>query len=448
MFLCDGRVYLRRNDRRCLSAPEGEVIWMSATHFQVHIKHWIIDALVDVRGQFRQGDSILSLEIIGDGMTGLEDYSVDLQKDNPNMLKFQRPSESPSYRYQIPISEGDEFFPAADASQEGVPILHIEETVQNIKIQSPASHVDPRIEGLLILKNGKVIVEEYFWGMDKGVMHMISSCTKSITAILVGIAIDLGLATLDDVISDAFNDSSEWGQGEPIRLCHVLAMVSGTEFDGQDSYGAGSQALLETDNVVKYMLSTPRTSMPGEKYHYNNGLPAILGPFLERKSGMSVEVFARKYLFQPLGITRYRWTRMREKSVDGTQSVLTAGGLYMTLRDMAKVGQMMLDDGVYRGRRIISSEYVRKSTQQHTAEGQWPYGFYWHLINNSRRHLQTVDGYTALGQGEQIITVVPSLNLVIVAVSSSWFYGNTYGRLGRFAIFDSLDETLVRRLSV
>ncbi len=109
--------------------------------------------------------------------------------------------------------------------------------------------------------------------------------------------------------------------------------------------------------------------------------------------GEPFDRFAEENLFAPLGITNYRWTRVRERGV------LAAGWVYMLPRDMVKIGELMLREGVWKGRRVISESWVREATRQQTASGQYPYGFYWHLTNAQERHVQGADGYMGLGQG-------------------------------------------------
>jgi CubicO group peptidase (beta-lactamase class C family) len=149
-----------------------------------------------------------------------------------------------------------------------------------------------------------------------------------------------------------------------------------------------------------------------------------MGPILTRAMGEPVEAFADHALFAPLGIRNYSWTTMP----DGTP--LLAGGMRMTPRDMAKLGQLMLDGGVWQGKRILSREWVALSTTQQTPRDQYPYGFYWHLSYPDRpwageppSHLGPIDrhrAFMALGQGGQAIVVLPEVHTVIVVVSSNW----------------------------
>jgi len=127
-----------------------------------------------------------------------------------------------------------------------------------------------------------------------------------------------------------------------------------------------------------------------------------------------IELFADRLLFRPLGISNYRWTYLREGSP------LAAGGLYLTSRAMAKLGQTMLDGGSWHGHRLLSKAWVDESIRNQSAPGDYPYGFYWHLTNAQQRHVERIDGFSGIGQGGQLITVLPAERVVIIVTSSSW----------------------------
>lgn len=138
-----------------------------------------------------------------------------------------------------------------------------------------------------------------------------------------------------------------------------------------------------------------------------------MGALLTRAIEEPLDIFAERRLFAPMGIRNYRWTMMRQGLP------LAAGGFYMTPRDMAKIGQMMLDGGVWQGRRILSQAWVRQATGQQTPAGGYPYGFYWHL-NATRVRMPRYEAFMALGQGGQSIVVIPEKRTVIVTTSADW----------------------------
>jgi CubicO group peptidase (beta-lactamase class C family) len=420
-------LYICRKSKYYKQRPIEILSWDSEDEFHCTMPHWAFSCPVTIRGKFHADASILKVAFTG-SIFQVENYTVDLRKSDPRCHKYQRAAESLSYSYRVPsISPFENYFPAADAASEGLSKSDLEATVNALLRLDSGNPGDARADGFLVLKNGKLVLEEYFWGLDKESVHEISSCTKSIGAILVGIALDQGLVDLEDVVADSFPDiETDWRNGEPIRLKHVLAMSSGTIFEEhEDPNGLVDPGLFASESIAENVLASKRTAKSGEVYNYDNSLPFLVACYLERKTGMTVETFADKYFFRPLCIRERHWTYLRQPAIDGEPSVMLSGGLRLRLRDFAKIGQMMLDGGVYRGERILSEKYVQVSVTQHTKAGQWPYGFYWHLNTEEQRHLDNIDGFLALGQGEQVIAVLPKPNLVICWMLSTWV--NNFG---------------------
>ena len=204
-----------------------------------------------------------------------------------------------------------------------------------------------------------------------------------------------------------------------------------------------SAQLLVTPDITRYVMGSAQIHPPGTFYNYDNGLPALTGILVARKVGEPYDRFAETHLFGPLGISNYRWTRVREGGV------LAAGGFYMLPRDMVKIGQLMLQGGLWKGRRVVSAEWVREATRQQSAAGQYPYGFYWHLTNAQHRHVQGADGFMGLGQGGQVIAVFPGLDMVVVVTSQNWLSRDLqampFGLFDQFVLPAAGRETLTQR---
>lgn len=386
--------------------------------------------------------STLRYQSSGGGMTGLHSESAELSRNNPDTRKFLAPrinSEGEkilSYRYHAPERREDGL-DVSTAAAEGIDPAGLEQLVEHILKEG--DEVDtPHIESVLILRNGKLVFEEYFWGQSADNPHMISSCTKSVTSMLMGIAWDRGRIALDEPVSSLFADYPQtlWvKENYPVTIRNMLSMNSGTEWNDTSASGQPSVMLLKSEDVAGYMLDKPLIHTPGQKYNYDNGLPTLAGVVLARAMKESFETFAERELLEPLGISNYQWSYLRE----GTP--LAAGGMYLTSRAMAKLGQVILDDGVWKGRRILSADWVAESTRNQSSEGDYPYGFYWHLNNADQRHFEKFDGYNAIGQGGQHIAVLPAQNMVIVFTSSSWrnsAVGNgpdqPFGLISRFVV--------------
>ena len=431
-------IYLRYLNRAYEEPPEALLDWKTASSFQCQIPNEFTGDVMTLSGEYDSRSAVLTLKIDGSLFDG-ENFIVQLRRDDPSCRRFQIPSESLNYAYRIPSAfSGRNYFPPADAATHGLSTADVTDTVTALlRLNSGGKH-DAQVDGVLILKDGKLVLEEYFWGLSPDDLHDISSCTKSLTSILFGIAWDKGLLDLEDVVSDAFPDvQTDWNKGQPIRLKHLLSMTTGTTMPDE----AAAIAILKSEGIAAEVLAAKRVADPGAVWQYDNTMPLLAGLFLEKKTGISVETFADEHLFRPLGIDRHRWVHLPQKSIDGSPLVMTTGALGLTLRDFAKLGQLMLDEGMYGGQRVVSEEWIRLSAKQFTEPGQWPYGLYWHLNTEDQRHLSSVDGFLALGQGEQVIAVLPELNMVVAWMSSTWV--NKFGyRVGMRVI----DENFIRKI--
>jgi CubicO group peptidase (beta-lactamase class C family) len=410
----DGNIYLCRHDRRSPKPLEGQINFISADAFKATVPTWL-GGEVTINGAFHNNNSsvVLIATIVGDGLTGLETIEVHLKQGAPEHEKYLVPHLGVA---PDSLPKNDDFTSTATPETLNITSEQLDAAIQ--AIIKPPSHPNNRVDGLLILKDGHRIHESYYYGLTASEPHPCASVTKSIVSLLAGIAIDQGILSLDDPVAAAFPIPSAWTDSPPILLRHALSMTSGTAFSQRDT-----GKMLTSTSVASLILNAPRKyGAPGSKYHYDNSLPTIVSLLIERKSGMGIEAFAQKYLFGPLGITNYTWTRMLEASVDGAPFVLPSGGLNLTLTDFAKVGELLLGGGEYRGDRIISAEYIEEATKSQTTAGDYPYGSFFHT-NEGGRHVSgegSAGAYMALGSGGQVIWVAPKQKLVFVAVGSSW----------------------------
>lgn len=379
-------------------------------------------AQVKVSGRLATDGQTLEVLITGTGMTGTEQQRATLHHADPDARRFESPRVQAGgkrvldYAYQPP-QHNEEDIPVTTAPEEGVNPGLLEGMVRSILAETGGRETR-QTEGVLILRHGKLIFEEYFWGQTAENPHIISSCTKSVTAILAGIAVESGRLRTDAPVTSYFPEQrdSPWRQAaKPITVRDVLSMTSGTAFDDSIAGAANPSAqMLHTRDVTTYMFSRPVIHPAGTVYNYDNGLPALVGNLLARVNQEPLDRFAERTLFGPLGVTNYRWVIMPEGAPLG------AGGMYLRPRDMAKVGLLMLDQGRWRGRQLVSRQWVKESTRQQTVADQYPYGYYWHLNNEKLRHVKNADGFMAIGQGGQIIAIFPALDLVVVVTSQNW----------------------------
>jgi CubicO group peptidase (beta-lactamase class C family) len=292
------------------------------------------------------------------------------------------------------------------------------------------------IHSVLLVKNGKLVVEEYFPGRDStgqyqaytlDTLHEIHSATKSVNSILIGIAIDQHLIrSVDEKISTFFPEYSDiFTNKEKGAIClkNLLSMTAGLSWDEwtypsyTDPRNDAAMMASKAD-FFRYVLERPVATTPGTKFVYNSGISLMLGEIIYKASGLRADKFAERHLFLPLGITNYSWG----KAPNGV--VNTLGGLALRPRDMAKIGCLFLNGGRWQGKQIVSEKWVKDSTKQQIGVSQLPtwflvdgYGYQWWLGSFHVRG-QTIGSYSARGRGGQFIIVYPALQMV--AVFTGW----------------------------
>ena len=284
-------------------------------------------------------------------------------------------------------------------------MLNVEEIVKQ--------YTKKKVNAFLVVQDGKIIKEYYKKAEDAIQLHKINSITKSITAALIGIAIDKGyILNIETPLNHFFPTLPE--NKRSLTLYHLLTMTTGEKWE---EFGNGSGVrfpsfFVKSKNWTQYVLKRPLLECPGIKMNYNSGSSHLLSVLLQNITGMSTRQFAQQYLFSPLGITQYEWEQ-------DPQGVYIGGfSMRMKTKDMLKIGRLFLQNGNWEGRQIISSDWIRQSTIPHfkTYEHIGSYGFHWWVLDRKKFDVP-MDMYLAMGYGGQYIIVVPELNLT-AAISS------------------------------
>lgn len=270
---------------------------------------------------------------------------------------------------------------------------------------------------MLVMKDGKVIYEDYL-NLSRPDDHFMAwSMTKSITSILIGIAFDQGLIeSLDDDITDYLPELKK-GAYKGVTIRQVLEMRSGVDYEERYDFanpGIAARNHIEAlvKNVVRFVdvaKTIKRAHEPGEVFAYKTIDTGVLGLLLERVSNRSISSFTTQYLWEPLGAESYGFYIM-----DGPQGVgreFNGAGFNGTLRDFARIGDMMLNRGKFNGHQIVSESWVEASTRSTGDEkGPIDYGFQWWTFSHA-------EAYTAIGLQGQFIFVDPATNTVVVKLS-------------------------------
>lgn len=352
---------------------------------------------------------------------------------------------APAQPLSMPV-QTDDGWQTASLDEVGIDEGKIRTAVGRIK-----NNTYQNVHSMLIVKDGKLVVEEYFpgyaWDYDDGQFqgdlvdfgmdtpHNLASVTKSFTSALVGIAIDRGfIPGVDEKVFAFFPEYADLNDvvKDEITLEHLLTMTSGLDWNEMElPYSNTDNDLVQlfiVDGPIAYILAKPVFSQPGTEWYYNGGGTNLLGEVIRGATGQRIDDFAEEYLFAPLGITDYEWDHINPDMIHAS------GNLKLRPRDMAKLGYVYLNGGVWNGGRIVSEAWVEQSTESHVSlsptEG---YGYQWWLKmygDGSR----SVDAFHAEGWGGQRIIVFPRLDMVVV------FTG------GNYVDEDPVDEIVARHI--
>ena len=258
------------------------------------------------------------------------------------------------------------------------------------------------IHSILIVRHGYLVTEAYFSPFQASSIHSLASCAKSLVSALTGIAIEKGyIDSVNHKMLDYFSDRPiKNGAGkQAITLEHMLTMSAGLAWDEWRPVDPQNTffKLTQSQDWMQFALDRPVAQQPGTQWNYNTSLPNLLTSIIEKTSQMTILDFAKRFLFAPLGITDY-------------EVVVEAGGtlnVALTPREMAKLGYLYLNKGVWDGNPVIPAGWVKTSTANHihTPHGQ-NYGYFWWL--------PSFGGFAAEGDGAQLIFVLPDLDMVVV----------------------------------
>ena len=307
------------------------------------------------------------------------------------------PSTAPAPTRRTPsapsVKRDDGFWRTADPASVGVDKQTLEEH-QRLCVRSGA-------DACLVIRKGK-IVQEIYSPRYAEPMYAMSS-TKSVTGLLAGMFIDDGrIKTVDEPVCKYV---SEWCEGRKakVTLRHLLTMTSGLPRMWDDGVSS-------TGDKNRLVINLSPTAEPGSKWDYTNEGVQLLSPILDKAAGEPVQDYARRRLFEPLGMTE---TRLH---LDGQGHAWTYADMETTARDFARLGLLMLNKGAWQGRQVVSASWVEQSTQR--SQPFERYGLLWWLYESPK-------GYAALGYLDTNLYVFPALDLVVVRMQSKPLAGQT-----------------------
>ncbi|HYL61657.1 MAG TPA: serine hydrolase [Candidatus Methylomirabilis sp.] len=255
----------------------------------------------------------------------------------------------------------------------------------------------------------------YYHGTD---MHTMQSISKTVTSVTLGIAKthDDFPVSLDTPILKYFDSHHVKNlddRKKRITIRDLLTMSAGIEWHEDVPYDdpRNSADLMEASHDwVQYVMDQPMASEPGKTFVYSSGATVLLAHVFKKVTGKNVDDYAEEHLFRPLGIRHY-WKHTPTGLPD------TEGGLYLSTHDLAKIGQLYLKGGMWEGKELVSSYWVKDSVSAHLpAEDKFKYGYYWWLSSFGTAPDDVA--WAARGFGGQLMYVVPEYDMV--AVFTGW----------------------------
>lgn len=286
------------------------------------------------------------------------------------------------------------------------------------------------LHAVVVVRGGEPLLEYYgrgedfSWGDSLGVidfgpatLHDLRSVSKSVTALLYGTALGDGLVPgpAEPLLRQfpEYPDLAADPQRATLTVEHALTMSLGLEWREDipyDSPDNGEIAMELAPDRYRYVLERPVVASPGESWTYCGGATALLGKLITDGTGQALEAYGWEKLFAPLGVEQFHWMA----GDDGVAS--PASGLRLTPRDLARVGELVLADGVWGGRQLVPASWISEMLKPRLQIpwGAW-YGYHWYL--------DTVAGHriaSAMGNGGQRLMILPELDLVVAVTAGNY----------------------------
>jgi CubicO group peptidase (beta-lactamase class C family) len=310
-------------------------------------------------------------------------------------------------------------WPTSTPGQQQLDSSRLEELVRLIR----EGKEFPRLHSLLIVRNGYLVVEEYFGGYHADKAHTLQSVSKSFTSALVGIAIEQGkFKGTDEKVLDLFpgiKDIKNMGHHKAaMRLNDLLTMRSGTDYHER---GPGSPHFQLNDldkGWDRFYLNRKMITRPGTHFNYDSGGVILMSSMLKNRTGMHADEFARHHLFKQLQIKGDSWYKNKEGHPH------TGGGLNLKPRDMAKFGLLYLQNGKWEGKQVVPAKWVKESIQKHVS---FPlprgnvigYGYLWWIMAPDPKGPGKEYIYAAMGFRAQYIFIIPEHDMIVVVTGGT-----------------------------
>lgn len=280
---------------------------------------------------------------------------------------------------------------------------------------------DHQLHSILLIRNDQLVFEEYFGDYNIDKPHDLRSVTKSIVAILLGIALDKGfIESVDDPIVKYLTFPEKGKNPDPIKsqitIKNLITMSSGLDCNDWDKKSKGQEdKVYRKKDLMTYTMNLPLINDPGSESHYCTMGVVLVKEIIQRATGMPIDDFAERYLFKPLEITNYSWGHTSDKR----EMISAARRLYMRPRDLAKIGLLVKNKGQWNGRELVSEQWIKDLSSPQTKITGIDYGYLWWRLplGSPSKSYRSI---TATGNGGQYIVIIEELNLMAVFTGGAY----------------------------
>lgn len=347
--------------------------------------------------------------------------TYDFYREGDDSDYWPRGKTPARYSYSPPIALADGW-PTSTLEAAGIDRTGIERFIQMIIDRPMDARETPQVHGVLIVRGGKLVLEEYFHGEHRDKLHDTRSAAKSVTATVVGAAIEAGAPLkLSSPVYEVMNGGSFPEGLEPqkrrMTLEHLLTMSSGYFCDDTNPDAPGNEERMldqqDEPDYYRYTLKVPMDREPGEKAVYCSADPNLALGMVSRATKESPMYTFDRLVGAPMGIRRYGWL------LDPALNPYGGGSINFLPRDFLKFGQLMLNGGVWQGRRILGRDFVANASAPLYHLRNVYYGYLWWGFDFPNKD-RTVHGYWAGGSGGQGVVVFPELDLVIATFGGNY----------------------------
>lgn len=289
------------------------------------------------------------------------------------------------------------------------------------------------INGFVVIKDGKLLLEEYFNGESRDSLHDPKSVGKSIASSMLGIAIEEGFVKDEETTLSDYYDLKSYhnynSKKESVTLKSLLTMSSGFDGDDNDYSSLGNEEnMYPTKDWVKFTLDLPmkKETNIGEEFAYFTAGVVVLGDIIHKSVPNGLVSYADKKLFKPLGITNYQWEYTPQNIGN------TAGGIRLRALDFAKYGQLYKNKGLWNGKQILNEKWVEKSLgkqiKQSLDEGYYGYLFWnkTYKVNNKEYQFSYCSG-----NGGNKVFIFKDIPFVIVITASAYNNPNAHSNVDK-----------------